>query len=270
MRDERAGTNQKSGLIVEQYCDDRRLRSRYAVHKNFSTAEIDYLEWIFNHLAESQPSFILDLGSGPGYLWQHNLQHVPDSWSLTLADRSQGMLRKAVTSLMNLSGQVDYMRLEAERLPFSMNAFDAVLCLHVLHHLSNVRIVLNEVRKVLRPKGRLYATTNGEMHMLEFRAALEHCGVETEYFQSSQGFSLENGHDQLKELFDRVECIHFRDALEVFQVEPLLEYAKSGIPDFQIPEQREALQRLAKFWKKELEREGVIHIQKQAGLFIAD
>lgn len=269
MQNKTAEPVRKSGLVLEQYCDDRRLRSRYAVHENFSTSEIDYFDWIFNHLAESKPRFILDVGCGPGYLWQHNLKHVPDGWSLILGDRSQGMLRKAAESLTSLSDQVNYVRLEAKRLPFSVNAFDAVLCLHVLHHLKDVHMVLNEVRKVLRPGGKLYAATNGEMHMLEFRAALERCGVETEYFQSSLGFGLENGHDQLGELFDRVECIHFKDALEVLQVEPLLDYAKSGIPDIRISDQQEALLRLAKLWEKELKLEGVIHIKKQAGLFIA-
>jgi SAM-dependent methyltransferase len=267
---EAEGTQSQPGLVVEQYRDDQRLRSRYAVHEQFSTAELDYLEWIFEYLAGYEPASIFDLGCGPGYIWQHNAARLPEHYLLRLGDRSAGMLARASEKLGGLSTPVDYVQLEAEWLPFSANQFDAVLCLHVLHHLKDVHVVLEQVRRVLEPGGKLLAATNGDQHMHEFREALKNCGVQTEYFKAGYGFSLEHGRSQLLELFDRVECIHFSDALLVTQVEPLMAYARSGIPEGQEAEQDEALTRLESYWQFELKREGAIHIQKQAGIFIAE
>ncbi len=105
--------------------------------------------------------------------------------------------------------------------------------------------------------------------MFQFRDALHTCGVETAYFDDKYSFSLQTGGRQLQELFERVECIHFNDALHVTRVGPLLDYARSGIPSQELDHQREALKRLEGHWQSELEREGVIRIEKQAGLFIA-
>jgi SAM-dependent methyltransferase len=261
---------QQARLVSEQYRDDNRLRSRYLVHQLFSTAERDYLDWIFDHLLRAQPSSILDVGSGPGYLWQHNSGRVPADWSLTLGDRSPGMLSRAAAKLQQLKAPAAYVRLEAESMPFPDGSFDVLLGLHILHHLDDVPAVLDEMKRLLIKNGRLLTATNGERHMRQFRYALEQCNLETIYFSDTPGFSLQNGEAMLEELFDRVECIHFKDALHVTQVGPLLEYARSGISPEHFDEQREALERLERHWQELLEREGAIHIEKQAGLFIAE
>ena len=264
------GNENQPGLVIEQYRDDQRLWSRYALHDQFSTAEVDYLEWIFDHLVGYDPASIFDLGCGPGYIWQHNAERIPEKYLIRLGDRSAGMLARAVEQLGSLSANVDYVQLEAERLPFTINDFDTVLCLHVLHHLRDIHVVLEQVRRVLEPGGILLAATNGDLHMQEFREALKRFGVQTEYFKTGYDFSLQNGRSQLLELFDRVECIHFSDALRVTQVEPLMAYARSGIPERQEADQEAPLARLESYWQLELNREGAIHIQKQAGLFIAE
>ncbi len=271
MQGESAGParDHQSRMVIEQYRDDKRLQSRYLVHQQFSTAESDYLDWIFDHLLKFQPTTLFDLGCGPGYLWQHNAGRMPANWSLTLGDRSSGMLAMAANELDALVPQVRYVRLEAGRLPFLRKSFEIVLGLHVFHHLSHTTLVLKEIKRVLEEGGRLLAATNGDRHMRQFKAALQRCGVNAAYFDYASSFSLQNGEELLAQLFDRVECIHFKDALRVTEVEPLLDYARTGIPPERLDEQLEALTRLERYWRRELERVGVIRIEKQAGLFIA-
>jgi len=43
----------------------------------------------------------------------------------------------------------------AEDLPFASGSFDGVFCLDVLHHVSSQQRVLSEIRRVLRPGGRV-------------------------------------------------------------------------------------------------------------------
>jgi ubiquinone/menaquinone biosynthesis C-methylase UbiE len=269
MRDGSAEPDQHPGLVAEQYRDERRLQSRYALHKSFSTAKINYLEWIFDQLFQGQHKSILDLGCGPGYLWQHNLGNVPEAWSLYLGDPSPGMLARAQNGLMELSKNIEFIRLEGQQLPFTAQAIEAVLALHVLHLLEDPQVVINEIKRVLVPGGKLYAGTNGHKHMLELHQALEISRVDAEYFQAAHAFSVQEGHEILREFFEQVECILFEDALEITQVSPLLAYAESGVPEGKLPGQRKSLERLEDYWELELRREGAIYIQKQTALFIA-
>lgn len=44
---------------------------------------------------------------------------------------------------------------DVTQLPFASGAFDAVVCLHVLHHLDRPRVGIEEMLRVVRPGGRL-------------------------------------------------------------------------------------------------------------------
>lgn len=46
-----------------------------------------------------------------------------------------------------------------EPLPFEDNSFDLVLCAETLEHVRDVQLLLSEVRRVLKPGGRLALTT---------------------------------------------------------------------------------------------------------------
>lgn len=271
MRESSAGPDRAPcpRLVNEQYSDDKRLRSRYLIHQRFSTAGREYLDWVFDHLLQCRPSRMFDLGCGTGYLWQRNAGRLPADWSLALGDRSPGMLAMAASRLQAVAAPIEYVQLDAGHLPFLHGRFDAVLCLHVLHHIQDVRAVLKEVKRVLENGATLLAATNGERHMHEVKQALLQFNLDTDYFNFHPGFNLQNGEMLLAELFERVDCVHFKDALHVTQVEPLLDYVRSGIPTRQIEHQRKAMNRLERHWQEELEREGVIRIEKQAGLFIA-
>src|SRR5437762_1356405 len=46
-----------------------------------------------------------------------------------------------------------------EALPFADNEFDLVTCIETLEHVRDVQLALSEIRRVLRPGGRLALTT---------------------------------------------------------------------------------------------------------------
>lgn len=74
-------------------------------------------------------------------------------------DISTVMLRLAGRALRQRSLDIDLFVLQASAtaLPFRAGSFDAVLCSHLLKHLpaQDVRALLGEVHRVLRPGGRL-------------------------------------------------------------------------------------------------------------------
>ena len=93
----------------------------------------------------------LDLGCGDG-----RLSELLQAGSLTLADVSQVALERARARLPNATA----VTLEPDaQLPLPDNGFDLVLCAETLEHVRDVQLLLSEVRRVLRPGGRLAVTT---------------------------------------------------------------------------------------------------------------
>jgi ubiquinone/menaquinone biosynthesis C-methylase UbiE len=93
----------------------------------------------------------LDLGAGDG-----RLTTELDASDLTGADVSQVALDRARTRLPDAR----LVLVEPdEPLPFGDGEFDLVLCAETLEHVRDVQLALSEIRRVLRPGGRLAVTT---------------------------------------------------------------------------------------------------------------
>jgi SAM-dependent methyltransferase len=94
----------------------------------------------------------LDLGAGDG-----RLTGLIDARELTGADVSTVALERA---RRRLPATVDLVELEPDApLPFADSAFDLVLCAETVEHVRDVQLLLSEIRRVLRPGGRLALTT---------------------------------------------------------------------------------------------------------------
>jgi ubiquinone/menaquinone biosynthesis C-methylase UbiE len=94
-------------------------------------------------------SRMLDLGAGPG-VYTRSLKEFGHS-CLGL-DYSRKVL--AIAKSKDRSG--DYVQGEAYSLPFKQKQFDGVICIGVLQSLSNVRLALSEIKRVLAPGGYLF------------------------------------------------------------------------------------------------------------------
>jgi SAM-dependent methyltransferase len=93
----------------------------------------------------------LDVGCGDGRLSAHLRAE-----RLTLADVSDVALERAARRLPDAA----VARLEPDApLPLDDNAFDLVLCAETLEHVRDLQLLLSEIRRVLRPGGRLAITT---------------------------------------------------------------------------------------------------------------
>lgn len=197
-----------------QYRTSDALRARIALHSRFGTADRSWFDWVFDRLDLEPGDQVLDVGAGTGMLWESCARRVPKDVSVVLVDRSAGMLADAVAT--GHSGVF----CDAEALPLRDQWFDVVLAAHMLYHVPRVAVALEQMRRVLKPGGRLIATTNGAGHMAELDQLASGEPIRL-------SFSLENGADLLSRSFDSVRREVYEDELEVTVADAAVNYLLS-------------------------------------------
>jgi ubiquinone/menaquinone biosynthesis C-methylase UbiE len=126
-----------------------RLAPRYTALR--SPAEVDSLTPIVAELAQLRGGRVLDVGCGSGsVVRQLAAGYSADAVGL---DRSSEMVETA-----RREGASTYVVGRAEELRFPNASFDVVLARLTVHHLDRPR-AFAEIRRVLRPGGRLVITT---------------------------------------------------------------------------------------------------------------
>ncbi len=90
---------------------------------------------------------VLDVGSGTGILSQF-ARNARADLSFTMVDPAAGMLRFAPQFARTVLGRAEY-------LPFREGSFDAVLAGDCIHHFSDPRRAIMELKRVMRKNGML-------------------------------------------------------------------------------------------------------------------
>lgn len=263
----------QSYLLADQYNDATSLNARIALHQRFSTNMRGWMPWLFDQLLSLDlPAAcrILELGTGPGDLWRLNGERIPAGWNITLSDFSPGMLVETRHNLRATLHEFAVTRIDAQAIPFPDAAFDLVIANHMLYHVPDRPKALSEVRRVLKPSGRLFASTASERNMREIGELLRRFDASLPYWggRTMAIFSLENGTEQLRPYFAPIELRRYPDGLRITEAEPLVAYVCSMMTDT-VPE-GDQIERFRTFIQRELDEQGAIAVTKDAGVFIAE
>lgn len=108
---------------------------------------------VLSALAAEPWSRLLDIGCGTGRLAERVAEARPDA-RVVGCDFSAGMLEHAAERLGVHAG-VSLVRGDATRLPFADAAFDAAVSTEAFHWFPDQDAALTELRRVVRPGGRL-------------------------------------------------------------------------------------------------------------------
>ena len=125
--------------------------------------ERKFAELALDRLSVGAGETVLEIGFGSGYCLQRIARSAGEGGRTCGIDISSGMIGVTRRKLDNarLLGRVSLMQGDAENLPYTDNAFDAVFMSYTLELFDTPEIprVLEEVKRILRPGGRLAAAS---------------------------------------------------------------------------------------------------------------
>ena len=251
----------QSYLLSQQYGDAKRLEARIALHERFSTSGTDLNRWLFDLLEVPVGGSILELGCGSGRFWYENSERTPADWSVLLSDFSPGMLSRAREALAEVEARFTFEQIDAQEIPAAGGSFDVVVANYMLYHVPDSQRAFSEIRRVLKPGGRLYAATNGVGHMKGLEQYYRH--LDPDYRRMSEPFNLENAAEQLTPFFEVVDVRHFEDGLVVTETEPLVDYILSTL-DLSASQQ-ERIPGIRRLIQEQIEAQGAVRIAKSTG-----
>lgn len=216
-------------LRAVQYRDGSNLSARARLHERYSTAAINWFDFVTALVDWSDVSDALDVGCGTGLVWPAIDAVLSRPLSLTLTDLSAGMVDEAKTRISPLA-RVAVVRTEVadvQALPFDDASFDVVLANHMLYHVPDRPQAVRELRRVLRPHGRLVAGTNGPLHMRELDALT----TDSNSRGYAAAFGRENGHAILSQSFGYVTWHPHEDSLRCTDADAVVAYVASMAPE---------------------------------------
>jgi len=125
----------------------------------YLSAEIDpayakRAELILSSIEKLEPSTVLEIGCGRGF-YLKAMQNIRSIKKIIGIDANQQYIEIAKE---NCSKSVNIIQAKAENIPVKDNSIECVIISEVLEHVENDEVVLKEILRVLKPKGRLIVT----------------------------------------------------------------------------------------------------------------
>jgi len=110
------------------------------------------------------------VNTGPGLVALKIAERAAQVYAV---DISQPMIEEAEKKMMEKKiKNVEFSVEDAYTLPFDNDMFDTVICNSALHNMVNPQKALSEIRRVIKPNGRLIATIVGMGESRKFKLAI--------------------------------------------------------------------------------------------------
>ena len=252
-----------AATVKKQYETSANLNKRISIHDKYSTNKQGFGNWIVSQYRIEPGMRCLELGCGTGSMWSGHGELIGLCSKLVLSDFSEGMLETAKQNV-GIYANLEYRVIDIQDIPYEDGTFDIVIANMMLYHVPDLALGLKEVRRVLKPGGTFYTATYGEHGIVEYVAGLlSSLGVED---RTNKTFTLQNGGGQLGRFFKEVSRTDYEDSLAVTDADDLTEYIFSltGMVSLNGAVKGKVREILLQNMQ-----DGVLHVPKEYGLFIA-
>lgn len=218
----------KTQSLSVQYKNATNIAARIQLHRDYSVNHEGWFPWLFKNLHLQSGMKVLEVGSGNGSLWSQNLSKVPTDLSIVVSDISAGMVTDAKEEIGE-QPEFQYQVIDAQKIPYPDKSFDLVIANHMLFYCDDIGKAISEIKRVLKPGGRLVASTYSQDHMHEITDLVQSFDQNIVLASTNlyERFGLDNGTEILKHYFENFSCHHDDDAIEVDEAAPLISYILS-------------------------------------------
>ena len=213
---------------------------------------------------------VAELGPGSGWLLEDMLAAFPDA-HLHALDMSAAML----TNIREQFGhRVAIVRGDIERLPYRDATFDVIATCWTLYFMNDIDAALEEIKRCVKPGGRVVAATVAADHMHEFddmvaEAVREALGREREP-DIGERFNLQNGEAYMRRHFDQVELREWHGEMRLPDIDTTMILWPGYGPQLQDPEEdARAREAFARRVQSLIERDGEFYLTRHDGAFVA-
>jgi ubiquinone/menaquinone biosynthesis C-methylase UbiE len=178
-------------LVGWEYASEERFAKRSSLFHALLVGD-NPDDLAYDTVAEAAPKRVLDAGCGLGELAERFAKELgADVKAIDLSPRMVELTR---------ARGVDVQVGDVQHLPFADGEFDCVFAGWMLYHVPDLDQAIAECARVLRPGGRLVASSYSEHNMPELWALIDGIGP-----RDLLSFSQTNGAELLKRHFARVE-----------------------------------------------------------------
>lgn len=147
-------TGAKSGLVADVF---RSVASRYDLMNDLMSLGVHRLwkQFAIGAGAIRRGQRVLDLAGGTGDLAARIAERVGPQGRVVLADINDAMLEVGRARLADrgIAGNVEFVRADAERLPFPSDHFDRITMAFGLRNVTHIDRALRSMYRVLKPGG---------------------------------------------------------------------------------------------------------------------
>lgn len=206
------------------------LATRIDIHNKYGGRNID--EWMLDLLKIQKGSKILDVGCGAGKQCFSYFQTLDGDADITGGDVSADLLAQARAENAKTGNKITFIDLNFnERFPFDDNTFDLLSCCFAIYYAENVAFTLSEMRRVLKPSGRLF--TSGPMpenKQLFYDVIREATHKTIPPMPGSSRYSTEFL-TTMRGLFSKVDVNIFENPLTFTEVKPFIDYTRASLSE---------------------------------------
>jgi len=140
---------------IDGDADEKAYNSDVCVQRYFQRRKTATIKKL---LKASDGDIILDIGCGSGV--QLMALNVDSPKFLIGTDISLDALRYAKNK--NMTGS-EFIRCDAQHLPFKSHSIDKIICAEVIEHLNEPELMINEAQRILKNNGSIVITTPNEI-----------------------------------------------------------------------------------------------------------
>lgn len=271
-------------LVLDQYATKKNLQTRVDVHRLYSLVPFSFYDWALNHIGFSGSERVLDAGCGSGaWLFPLADRLSQNGGSIVGVDLSEGMLSN-IANEAKMRPNIELHIGDVQNLLFPDDSFDFVMANFMLYHVPDINQAIRELKRVLKPGGKLMTATNSqssmgplwELHVQCQRKAGIPEGIVLRSVPYVR-FSLENGPEFLRLHFEWFESNVLYDALKFTDSQPLMDYYSSGfmkLGDTDNQTSDDQWQSVYDFIREQvdniIERDGCYSLPKTGGFFIME